>query len=323
VVVLPSSIDYGKVTLVTAEASIRAQQASPVPIVPIWMSDRLGPAFHAYVDAGMVPARTAGKAVKAVRRWIEYGRWRREPHHLEWSPWPTMGQPGGAGQPLSVTESEAKAWLARHGVPVPASALAASREAAIEHARRIGFPVVAKVASAAITHKTEVGGVRLGLTDADAVGRVWDEITASVAAKAPGARVEGLLIERMAPAGGVETFIGVSRDPVFGHVLTFGLGGIYVEVFKDVSRRLLPLQPEEAQAMIREITSFALLDGARGRPKADVAALADLLLKVSDFVGANAQRIDELDLNPVWVGPVGRGVQVLDAVIIGREAAPR
>ncbi len=322
-VVLPSSIDYGNVTLVTAEASVRAQQGSPVPIVPIWMSDRLGSAYHAYVEAGMVPARTVGKAVKAVRRWIEYGRWRRQAHHLAWSPWPTMGQALGAGRPLSHTEQEAKAWLARHGVPVPASALVTSREAAIEQAHCIGFPVVAKVASAAIVHKTEVGGVRLGLADTQAVGRAWDEIMASVAAKAPGARIDGLLIEAMAAPGGVEVFIGVSRDPVFGHVMTFGLGGIYVEVFKDVARRLLPLQPEEAAAMIREIASFALLDGARGRPKADVAALADLLLKVSDFVGANAEQIDELDLNPVWVGAAGSGVQVLDAVVIGREAAQR
>jgi acetate---CoA ligase (ADP-forming) len=92
-------------------------------------------------------------------------------------------------------------------------------------------------------------------------------------------------------------------------------------VFKDVSRRLLPLQCEEADAMVREVRSFALLDGARGRPKADVAALVDLLMHVSDFVGAHAESIDEIDLNPVWVGAVGQGVQALDAVIVGREPA--
>jgi acyl-CoA synthetase (NDP forming) len=185
----------------------------------------------------------------------------------------------------------------------------------------MGFPVVAKVASADITHKTDVGGVRLGLQDADAVGQAWDAIMASVEAKAPGARIDGLLVERMAAAGGVETFVGVSRDPVFGHVLTFGLGGVYVEIFKDVARRLLPLQREEAHAMVREIRSFALLDGARGRPKADVEALVDLLLAVSDFVGRHRAQIQELDLNPVWVGPAGQGVQVLDAVILRHGGA--
>lgn len=323
IVVLPSSIDYGNVTLVTAEASIRAQQHSPVPILPIWMSDRLGEAFHAYAEAGMVPARTVGKAIKAVRRWVDYGRWRRAAHHLEWAPWPSLGQALPEGRPLALTEPEGKAWLARHGVPVPRGALARTRQEAIAQAAQLGFPLVAKVASADITHKTEVGGVQLGLQDDAAVGQAWDAIMASVDKKAPGARIEGLVVERMAPAGGVETFIGVSRDPVFGHVLTFGLGGIHVEVFKDVSRRLLPLQRPEAEAMVREIKSFALLDGARGRPKADVDALVDLLMAISGFVEAHAQRIDELDLNPVWVGPAGAGVQVLDAVFIGRAEEDR
>jgi acyl-CoA synthetase (NDP forming) len=139
-----------------------------------------------------------------------------------------------------------------------------------------------------------------------------------VKAKRPDAAIDGLLIEQMAAPGGVETFVGVSRDPVFGHVMTFGLGGIYVEVFKDVSRRLLPLQPEEADAMVRGIRSFPLLDGARGRPRADLAALKALLLKVSDFVAANAEVVDELDLNPVWVGAEGQGAMALDAVIVGR-----
>ena len=110
----------------------------------------------------------------------------------------------------------------------------------------------------------------------------------------------------MAAPGGVEVLVGVSRDATFGHVMTFGLGGVYVEVFKDVARRLLPLQRHEAEAMVREIRSFSLLEGARGRPKADVAALIDLLMRVSDFVGAHVQQIDEIDLNPCGSAPRGR-----------------
>lgn len=321
IVVLPSSIDYGKVTVVTAQASVRAQQQSPVPLLPIWMSDRLGEAFRVYADAGMVPARSVGKAVKAVRRWVDHGRWRREAHRSAWAPWPSLGQPVPAGTAVAMTEGDAKAWLREHGLPVPANGIARQRSEAMALASRIGFPVVAKVASSDITHKTEVGGVRLGLQDAEAVGQAWDAIMASVDAKAPQARVDGLLVERMAAGGGVEVFVGVSRDPVFGHVLTFGLGGIYVEIFKDVARRLLPLQREEAHAMVREIRSFPLLDGARGRPEADVEALVGLLMAVSDFVGRHAGEIQELDLNPVWVGPCGQGVQVLDAVIL-RHAGP-
>jgi acyl-CoA synthetase (NDP forming) len=155
------------------------------------------------------------------------------------------------------------------------------------------------------------------------VGAAWDRIHASVRTRAPQARVQGLLIERMAPPGGVEVLVGVSRDPVFGPVLTFGLGGIHVELFQDVARRLLPLTRGEAERMVREPRSFALLDGARGRPKADVTALVDLLMAVSDFVAAQGYRIDEIDLNPVWVGPAGQGVMALDAVIVGRGEVPR
>jgi acyl-CoA synthetase (NDP forming) len=203
------------------------------------------------------------------------------------------------------------------------SSLATTRDDALAAAGRLGFPLVAKVASEDIAHKTEVGGVAIGLADAAAVGAAWDRIHASVRTRAPQARVQGLLIERMAPPGGVEVLVGVSRDPVFGPVLTFGLGGIHVELFQDVARRLLPLTRGEAERMVREPRSFALLDGARGRPKADVTALVDLLMAVSDFVAAQGYRIDEIDLNPVWVGPAGQGVMALDAVIVGRGEVPR
>jgi acyl-CoA synthetase (NDP forming) len=255
-----------------------------------------------------------------VRRWLAYGRWRTELRHLDWEPWAAARRIAPRDTaPLHLSEREAKSWLAHYGTPVPPNALARSRDEAIAQAQALGFPVVAKVASADIAHKSDVGGVAVGLHDAEAVARAWDAIHASVRTSRPDARVDGLLVERMAVGGLAEVLVGVSRDPVFGHVLTFGLGGIHVELFKDVSRRLLPLSREEAHAMIREVHSFALLDGARGRPKADVEALAQLLVQVSDFVGAHIEAIDEIDLNPVWVGEQGRGVCALDAVIVGRE----
>ena len=114
----------------------------------------------------------------------------------------------------------------------------------------------------------------------------------------------------------------ISRDPVFGHIMTFGLGGIYVEIFKDVTRRMLPLTSADAQAMVREMRCYPLLAGARGKAAADLPALHDLLLKVSDFVVRHGDRIEEMDLNPVWVGAVGQGALPLDAVIVERIAAP-
>jgi hypothetical protein len=135
--------------------------------------------------------------------------------------------------------------------------------------------------------------------------------------------VEGLLIEKMAPAGGVELVVGVTRDAVFGHVMTVGLGGVFVEIFRDVTRRLLPLTARDAAAMLRELRAFTLLDGARGRAKADVAALQTLLLQISDWVcGPAGENLEELELNPVWVGAQGQGALPLDAVLTERGAAP-
>ncbi|MHA7602219.1 acetate--CoA ligase family protein [Alicycliphilus sp. T452] len=319
-VLLPVTIDYGATTERMAEAVSRVQKQSPVPILPIWMSDRIGKSFSIYANDGIVPSKSIGKAVRAVRRWIDYGKWRNQAHPRQWKPWSAMGKPALANEPpLKLSERDAKQWLAAYALPVPPSALARSVEDAVREASGIGFPVVAKVASPEIAHKSDMGGVFVNMQDEAAVRNAWDAVMANVRAHAPHAKVDGLLIEKMLPAGGVEVLVGVSRDPVFGHVLTFGLGGIYVELFKDVTRRLLPLQREEAQAMLQEVRSSALLQGARGRPAADTEALVELLMKVSGFVERYADSIDEIDLNPVWVGPKGAGVCVLDAVIVGRE----
>lgn len=320
-VLFPVTIDYGDVTIKVAESAVRVQRQTSVPIVPVWMSSRRGDAVEVYAEAGMVPVGSVGKAVKAVKRW------------LEWAEWVAQQTPGAApfeplllrmpdvppqGEARTLNEHDAKALLRAAGIAMPASGVARSADEAVQLAQRIGYPVVAKVLSAAITHKTEVGGVMLGIADDDALREAWQRIHGNVAQHRPDAKIDGLLIEAMAPAGGVETLVGVSRDPVLGPVLTFGLGGVHVELFRDVARRVLPLSRREAEAMVREIRAFPLLDGVRGRPKADVPALIDLLLKVSDFVAAHAAQIDEMDLNPVWVGPLGQGARALDAVIVGR-----
>lgn len=324
-VLLPMALDYGSVTERTARDVVRVQADSPVPIVPIWMSDSLGGGFEVFAEAGMMPMRSAGKAVKAIRRWGEYARWKRDfdpdclplrlrAPHGERGP----GRAEEAGPGSAISEPRAKSWLRAAGVPVPQFGLARNVEDALAIARRIGYPVVAKIVSVDIQHKSDVGGVRIDIRDDASLRDAWRAIHASVSKALPEASVEGLLIEGMAGAGGVEVLVGVSRDPVFGHVLTFGLGGIYVELFKDVARRLLPLTPNDARALVREIRSFPVLDGARGRPRRDIAALEALLLSMSDFVAEHADRIEEIDLNPVWVGAEGEGVIALDALITGR-----
>lgn len=325
-VLFPVTIDYGDVTIKVAESAVRVQQQTDVPIVPVWMSSRRGEAVEVYAEAGMVPVGSVGKAVKAVKRWLAWAEWvaQQKPGEAPFEPlllrMPTQA-PGGPTRTLN--EHDAKALLRTAGIALPDSGVAHSADDAVQLARRIGYPVVAKLLSAAITHKTEVGGVVLDIADDDALREAWSRIHANVARHRPEAKVDGLLVEAMAPAGGVETLVGVSRDPVLGPVLTFGLGGVHVELFRDVTRRVLPLSRGEAEAMVREIRAYPLLDGLRGRPKADVPALVELLLKVSDFVAAHAAQIDEMDLNPVWVGPMGQGARALDAVIVGRFEAAR
>ena len=312
-------LDYGTVMQQNAESTVRVQATTTVPIVPVWMSDRLGEGYQVFVKAGLAPPRSLSNAVRAVQRWIAWGQWRKT---MDANFQPLLPAEPALSEEVpmlrTLSENDGKKLLASAGIPVLPAGVATDLHAAVKLADAMGYPVVAKIASPDITHKSEVGGVLVGLADAQAVRSGWESISASVQAKAPRARIEGVLIEKMAAPGGVEVFIGVQRDPIFGHILTFGLGGIYVEVFKDVSRRMLPLTPDSAAAMIREVRSFPLLDGARGRPKRDIDALVRLLLQVSDFVQANADRLQELDLNPVWVGEQGQGAIPLDAVILDR-----
>ncbi len=321
-VVLPMALDYGEVTEQISRRIAAVQRQSPVAILPIWMSERTGGGYAVLRDAGVAPIRSVSKAVKALRRWADHGAWRAS-HDASFTP-ALLNLPAPSNEAATaLTEAVAKRWLRDSGIPMPLSVVAQSREQAMHAAERIGRPLVAKVVSPAIQHKSDVGGVMLNLDGPQAVGLAWDTIHANVTHACPGVAIEGVLLEPMAPADGLEVLVGVSRDPVLGHVLTFGLGGIYVEIFHDVARRMLPLTPAHADAMLREVRCYPLLAGARGQAPRDIAALRELLIKVSDFVVANAAAIDEMDLNPVWVGREGEGAYPLDAVIVarGRSAA--
>jgi acyl-CoA synthetase (NDP forming) len=197
-----------------------------------------------------------------------------------------------------LTEIESKEILAEAGIPVAKATLARTPQEAAEAATKAGFPVVLKIVSPDITHKSDVGGVRVGLRSVEEVRSAFDDIVASVKSKQPEARIEGVAVQPMAPQG-TEVIVGMSKDPQFGPVLMFGLGGIFVEVLKDVAFRIVPLEPRDARQMIREIKGFPVLQGVRGQEPADLEALESLLLKLSEFVEAHPE-IDELDLNPVF-----------------------
>ncbi len=222
-----------------------------------------------------------------------------------------LAQARAEGRTL-LNEVEAKQVLREAGIPATATTLATTREEAQQQADAMGYPVVLKVVSPDIAHKSDVGGVKLNLADRDAAGQAFDEIMAASQKAVRGAKIAGVSVQQMAKQG-TEVIVGMTTDPQFGPVMMFGLGGIMVEVLKDVSFRLVPLEPKDAQAMVREIKAHPILEGVRGQPPADVAALEQAILKVSEFVEQHPE-IRELDLNPVFAYP--DGALAVDARIV-------
>ena len=211
-----------------------------------------------------------------------------------------------------LTEIESKELLKQAGISVIDTRLAASREEAIAISKQMGCPVVLKIASADVVHKSDAGGVKLGLKTVKQVGKAYDDILTAMGQKYAGAKIQGVSVQKMARPG-VEVIIGMSKDAQFGPVLMFGLGGILVEILKDVSFRIVPLTRRDASAMIREIKGYPILEGYRGQEPVDVADLEELILKVSRFVEQHPE-VKELDLNPVFA--YGDGAVAVDARIV-------
>ncbi|HUL21226.1 MAG TPA: acetate--CoA ligase family protein [Thermodesulfobacteriota bacterium] len=197
-----------------------------------------------------------------------------------------------------LNEVESKALLSEAGIPVVETKLATSKQEAIAISKKLGFPVALKIVSPEITHKSDVGGVKLGLKTSKQVEAAYEEILSAVKQKYPQAVIDGVSVQKMARPG-TEVIIGMTKDAQFGPVLMFGLGGILVELLKDVSFRIVPLEKEDAKEMIREIKGFPILEGFRGMEPVDVSRLEDILLKLSRFVDENPE-IKELDLNPIF-----------------------
>lgn len=212
-------------------------------------------------------------------------------------------------------EFHAKRALAAAGISVPREEVVTSADDAVRSANATGYPVVLKIASEDIAHKTEIGGVALNLQDDAAVREAYERVITNAAKHAPDARVDGVLVAPMV-RGGVELIAGISRDPVFGPVVMVGFGGIYAEVLKDVAVQVAPVSEQEATRMIRSLKMFPLLDGARGQAKADVEAAARTVARLSEFACRHVQDVAEIDMNPILVKPQGEGVLVLDALMV-------
>jgi len=211
-----------------------------------------------------------------------------------------------------LTEIESKELIGQAGINVNVTRLAKSRPEASSISQELGLPVVLKIASPDIVHKSDAGGIRLGLETTEQVGQAFDEIMAAARLNYPDADIQGVSVQKMA-APGVEVIIGMSRDAQFGPVLMFGLGGVFVEILEDVSLRVIPVTRRDMGEMIKEIKGYKMLTGYRNLPAVDEAKLADMLLAVADFITQHPE-IKELDLNPVIA--YGDGAVAVDARIV-------
>jgi len=219
------------------------------------------------------------------------------------------------GGRLILTEFESKKFLKQVGIPVIETRLARTLKESVLFSQKMGFPVALKIASPDIVHKSDSGGVRLSLNNASEVRAAYREIMDGVQAKNPSASIQGVSVQKMAKPG-TEVIVGTSKDPQFGPVIMFGLGGIFVEVLKDVSFRIIPLGRKDALEMIEEIKGYPLLQGYRGKESVDIPALTEIILKISKVMEENPE-IKELELNPIMA--YKKGALAVDARIILEE----
>jgi acetyl coenzyme A synthetase (ADP forming)-like protein len=311
-----------------AEAIVRARRAvAEKPILAVLMGREGLPAGRAELAAAGVPAYIFPEsAARALAALVRYRLWLERPvgtiRHFtvdDDAVTTILERARARGQEL-LPIPDALALLRAYGIPTIEYRVARSAEEAATAARELGFPVALKVLSPDIVHKTDLGGVALDLHDEDGVRDAAARILEEVPVRAPGAAIEGVLVESYV-AGGRETIVGMTLDPSFGPLIMFGLGGIYVEALHDVAFRIEPISDIDARELIRSIRGYRLLEGVRGEPPADLGAIAEIIQRISQLVGTH-HTITELELNPLTV--FEHGAIALDARIrVAAEAQPR
>jgi len=290
------------------------------PVFICWSArDEVAPEAYAALDAARIPHYKSpvrcGRAMAALS-WYAEARRRRESRRQEKAVALTnaAARQALAGRAADVSEYHAKRILAGYGIPVTREELATTRDGALAVARSIGYPVALKVQSPDISHKTEARAIRLDIASGAELALAYEEVLTNARAYKNDARIEGVLVQEMVKDG-VEAILGVTNDPLFGPAVMFGLGGIFAEVLKDFSFRLAPVTPSVAREMVEEIAGFPVLAGARGRPRADVDALVDVIVRLSALAVDLKDHLAELDINPLFVFAEGRGVKAADALI--------
>ncbi len=302
---------------------ISLRDASEKNVAFFWTASRGDKGPLAKLKAANIPIfYTPAQLAGGLKRLLDYHAWRDQRLANGWG---KVSSPNSEQQRVidqlrtrtraALSESESKQVLTAWGVPTTREVLAANVDAAVAAASSLGFPVVLKVDSPDILHKTEAGVVRLGLRSADEVRSAYTQITANAVAYAPNAKVNGVLVQEMV-SGGIEVIVGVTYDAQLGPMLLVGSGGIMVEVFNDVSHRHCPITRAEALEMVAEVKGAKLLRGFRGKPAGDIDALADTLVRVSQMAAHLDGTLAELDINPLMVMPTGQGVKAVDALVV-------
>ncbi|MBK8942444.1 MAG: acetate--CoA ligase family protein [Polyangiaceae bacterium] len=305
-----------------AEAIVRAATRSDKTILTCFMGRHGVPEAVSSLRAKDVPSYAFPEsAAAALAKAVRYGEWLASPEGvvptLEGIDAPRARRAvAGAAASRWLSPDEVRELLAAYGISMPRSSVVTSAAEAAERAAHVGLPMALKLVSDTITHKSDVGGVVLGITSADEARRAYAELRGRLEALGRGAEMQGALLQQMVPPG-VETFVGATRDADFGHLIGFGIGGVHVELWKDIVFRVAPLKDVDAQAMLGQVRARALLDGFRGAPSVDKDAVVDVLLRVSRLVH-DLPEIAELDINPLTAHP--RGVVAVDARV---RVAPR
>lgn len=262
--------------------------------------------------AGVVVTPGGEKAYKLVKSLMNFAKYDPAEHTLELA----LPEKSTAKGSVSLSEADSKKELAGFGIPMPKMAQVATIEELDAALETMPFPIVMKIDSADIPHKTEAGGVKLNIRSREQAHEAFDAILASCRAYKPDANIKGILVQEMA-APGTEILLGVSCDPLFGPMMMVGLGGIFVEIFKDVVLYPAPLNKAEALQMLKKLKAYPLLSGYRGQPAKDIDALCELIAKVSDYAVSKKDQLKELDMNPVFV--YEKGLSVVDALVVLKE----
>ena len=302
------------ITCVKLMTELRAEgKLLPTVISPTWEKPRHADFINQLENAGIPLVGIGDQGFKCIRHLLDFAAYKYDEHTLE------LALPAKelAEGKLSLSEAQSKAELTPYGVRVPGQALAkdaAEVEAALA---KVPFPVVMKVESPDILHKTDAGAVKLNINTKEDALKAFDEIMANCKAYKAEARIDGVMIQEMVP-NGVEIILGINNDKMFGPMLLAGLGGVFTEVFKDASLLPCPISKKEACEMLKDLKGYKLLTGYRGSKPCDIDALTDLMVKVSEYAVEHKNDVAEMDMNPVFVYEEGKGVCVTDALIVKR-----